>query len=298
MHKIIPHLWFDKKEQVHEAAKLYISLFKDSKIDNITSITNTPSGDCDIINFTLAGQKFMSISAGPYFKFNPAVSMFVVFDNEKEIEEVWNKLIDGGKALMPFNTYPWAKKYGWVEDKWGLTWQLSMSEHHKLEQKITPLLMFTKDKSGKTKEALEYYTQVFPNSKIDMVATYEKGEGDTEGFIKHSRFSLNGNNFMAMDSSGPHDFIFNEAISFIVKCDSQEEIDHYWSKLSAVPESEQCGWCKDKYDVSWQIVPKAMDAMMASGDKEKIGRVTQAFLKMKKFDIATLEKAAEGNNIK
>lgn len=292
MQKIVPHLWFDT--QAKEATAFYASLFKDSAIESIRTITGTPSGDCDIVNFKLAGQEFMAISAGPYFKFNPAISLFVVFDSEAEIESVWNKLIDGGKALMPFDTYPWAQKYGWLQDKYGLSWQLSLSEHHKLEQKITPMIMFTQDKAGKAKEAVEYYASVFPESKVDMLVPYEKGEGDVEGYIKHSRFTLCGQGFMAMDSSGPHEFVFNEAVSLIINCENQEEIDFYWEKLSAVPEAEQCGWLKDKFGVSWQVVPMAMNAMMASGDQEKINRVTQAFLQMKKFDIAALEWAYKG----
>ncbi len=289
MQKIVPHLWFDKEAK--EATAFYASLFENSKVKNITTITGTPSGDCDVVTFNLAGQEFMAIGAGPYFKLNPAISFFVVFDNEKEIEAVWNKLVDGGKVLMPYNTYPWAHKYGWLQDKYGLSWQLSWSEYHKLEQQITPLLMFTKDVAGKTKEAIETYTGIFPNSKTEMVVPYAKDDGDKEGFIKHSRFTLDGQNFMAMDSSMPHDFTFNEALSFVVNCDTQEEIDYYWGKLSAVPEAEQCGWLKDKYGVSWQIVPSAMNEMMTSGNKEKIARVTQTFLKMKKFDIKTLEDA-------
>jgi predicted 3-demethylubiquinone-9 3-methyltransferase (glyoxalase superfamily) len=294
MQKITPHLWFDKEAK--EATSFYASLFPNSKINNVSTITGTPSGDCDIVNFTLASQNFMAISAGPYFKLNPSISLFVVFDNEKEIEAAWNALIDGGKALMPYDTYPWAQKYGWLQDKYGLTWQLSWSEHHAMTQKITPLLMFTKDKAGKTKEAIEAYASIFPNSKIEMLVPYAKGEGDKEEYIKHARFTLNGQNFMAMDSSGPHAFSFNEAFSLIVHCDTQEEIDRYWEKLSAVPEAEQCGWLKDAYGVSWQIVPTVMNEMLASGDKEKTARVTQAFLKMKKFDIAALERAAEGKN--
>ncbi len=292
MQKIIPHFWFDKEAK--EATAFYVSLFPDSKIETVTTLHGTPSGDADMVSFSLAGKKFMAISAGPYFKINPSVSMFVVFESEAEIEAVWNKLIEGGQALMPLAAYPWAQKYGWLEDKYGLSWQLSMSEHHKMEQKITPLLMFTRTVSGKTKEAIELYTSIFPNSKIEMLVPYEKGEGDTEGFIKHSRFTLAGENFMAMDSSGPHAFSFNEAVSFVVNCDTQEEIDHYWEKLSAVPEAEQCGWLKDAYGVSWQIVPSMMQKMLASGDQEKIARVTQAFLKMKKFDIAALERAFAG----
>lgn len=291
MQKILPHLWFDKEAK--EATAFYASLFRDSKIDNVTTITGTPSGDCDIVNFQLSGQEFMAISAGPYFKFNPSISLFVTFASEAEMEAVWNKLIDGGVALMPYDTYPWAQKYGWLQDRYGLSWQLSSSENYTKEQ-ITPMLMFTKEKSGQAKEAIEFYTGIFPNSKTEVLVPYEKGENDTEGFIKHARFTLDGQDFMAMDSSGPHNFTFNEAISFIVNCDTQEQIDYYWEKLSAVPESEQCGWLKDKFGVSWQIVPTRMNEMMASGDKEKMERVTQAFLKMKKFDIAELERAYRG----
>lgn len=292
MKKIVPHLWFDTEAK--EATALYASLFQDSEVKNITTITGTPSGDCDIVTFTLAGQEFMAISAGPYFKFNPSISLFVVFDNEAEIETVWNKLIDGGKALMAYETYPWAHKYGWLQDKYGLSWQLSWSEHHHMAQKITPFLMFTKDKAGKAAKAIEMYTSIFPNSTTETVVPYTKDDGDKEGYIKHSRFTLNGQSFMAMDSSREHDFIFNEALSLIVHCDTQEEIDYYWEKLSAVPESEQCGWLKDKYGVSWQIVPTAMNEMLSSGDKAAVERVTQAFLKMKKFDIAALQRAYEG----
>lgn len=118
--KITPHLWFDKEAK--EAAKLYTSLFPGSKITNVTILHNTPSGDADIVSFVLSEQSFMAISAGPYFKFNPSISLFVVFDNEKDIKKVWDKLINGGKALMPYNTYPWAHKYGWLQDKYGLSW--------------------------------------------------------------------------------------------------------------------------------------------------------------------------------
>ncbi len=291
MKKITPHLWFDKEAK--EAAAFYATLFPDSKVKSVQTLTGTPSGDTDIVSFDLAGQPFMAISAGPIFKFNPSISMFTVFDSEAEIDEVWNKLVEGGKVLMEYQAYPWAKKYGWLEDRYGLSWQLSMSENHQLEQKITPLMMFTQDKAGLAKEAIGDYVNIFPNSKIEMEIPYGAGEGDTEGFIKHSRFSLNGNNFMAMDSSGPHKFIFNEAISFIVECEDQKEIDYYWGKLSAVPESEQCGWLKDKYGVSWQIVPVGMSKLLGSDDRETVNRVTQSFLKMKKIDIKKLEEAAE-----
>lgn len=292
MQKIVPHLWFDKEAK--EAAAFYTSLFKASKVNTVSTITDTPSGDCDIVSFTLAGQDFMSISAGPIFKFNPSISLFTVFDAEAEIDATWQKLVEGGKVLMPYQAWPWAKKYGWLQDKYGLSWQLSMSEHHQLGQKITPLLMYTGAMAGKARAAIALYSEIFPDSKVDLLSAYAKGEGDQEGFLKHARFRLFGQGFMAMDSSMKHDFNFNEAISLLVLCDSQEEIDRYWIALSADAKAEQCGWLKDKYGVSWQISPRIMGEMLAKGTREQKRRVTSAFLKMKKFDIATIKKAFDG----
>lgn len=292
MQKLVPYLWFDK--EAVEATALYTSLFPNSKVENVNSIKGTPSGDTDIVSFKLAGVSFSAISAGPIYKFNPSISLFAVFDSEAEIDKVWNNLVEGGKIYMEYQKYPWAHKYGWLQDKFGLSWQLSWSDNHQLDQKITPLLMFTQDKAGKAKEAIDMYTKVFPNSKIDMVVPYEKGDGDVEGYLKHSRFNLDGLGLMAMDSSAKHEFVFNEAISFMVSCDTQEEIDYFWGKLSAIPEAEQCGWLKDKYGVSWQIVPTALGRLMGSGTPEQTARVTQAFLQMKKFDIKKLEEAFQG----
>lgn len=107
-------------------------------------------------------------------------------------------------------------------------------------------------------------------------------------------FMLAGQWFTAMDSAYPHDFAFNEAISFLISCDDQQEIDYFWGKLSAVPEAEVCGWLKDRFGLSWQVSPAAMDEMMRDGSPEQIARVTQAFLQMKKFDLAELRKAYLG----
>lgn len=154
-------------------------------------------------------------------------------------------------------------------------------------QKIIPHLWFAKE----AKEAAKFYVSIFPNSKITNVTTlHDTPSGDCDVVS----FKLLGQPFMAI-SAGPL-FKFNESISFIVPCKTQKEIDYYWEKLSAVPESEQCGWLKDKYGLSWQIVPAEMDKMMATKDKGKLARVTEAFLKMKKFDLAELKKAAEGSS--
>ena len=296
---ITAHLWFDK--EAVEAANFYTSLLPDSEVTNITTLHDTPSGDCDIVSFTLAGQPFMGISAGPLFKFNPSISFMVNFDPAQDpdartrIDTVWAKLIEGGTALMPLDKYPFSERYGWVQDKYGLTWQLILTNPAGEKRPvIIPALLFVGDVCGKAEEAADYYISVFKDAQRGTIARYPAGmEPDKEGAIMFSDFQLLDQWFVAMDSAHEHKFAFNEAISFIVKCDTQAEIDYYWEKLSAVPEAEQCGWCKDKFGVSWQITPTAMDEMMAKGSPEQIARVTQAFLPMKKFDIAALQKAFE-----
>jgi predicted 3-demethylubiquinone-9 3-methyltransferase (glyoxalase superfamily) len=152
-------------------------------------------------------------------------------------------------------------------------------------QKIVPHLWFDKE----AKEAAEFYTSVFADSKITNITTLK----DTPtGDCDVVSFDLFGQPFMAI-SAGPL-FKFNEAISFIVRCQTQEEVDRYWERLSADPESEQCGWLKDRYGLSWQIVPTRVDEMLENGTEEQVARVTQAFLPMKKLDIATLERAYAG----
>jgi predicted 3-demethylubiquinone-9 3-methyltransferase (glyoxalase superfamily) len=293
MQKITPHLWFDKEAQ--EAAELYTSLFKDSKIENIAQIHDTPSGTADIVTIQLAGQRFMLLNAGPIFKFTPAVSFLIACQTKEEVEELWGVLFKGGTALMELGEYPFSAKYGWLQDKFGLSWQIMFMGDLPSKQKITPTIMFVGDVCGKAEEAMNFYTSIFQNSKVGGMMRYAEGEGpDKAGTIKHAAFTLEGQEFAAMDSAHEHHFTFSEAISFIVNCETQEEIDYFWEKLSAVPEAEQCGWLKDKFGLSWQIVPTAMDQMMASKDEEKLARVTQAFLKMKKFDIAQLQAAYDG----
>jgi predicted 3-demethylubiquinone-9 3-methyltransferase (glyoxalase superfamily) len=156
-------------------------------------------------------------------------------------------------------------------------------------QKITPHLWFDKE----AKEAAKFYTSVFPKSKIKNTTTLRN---TPSGAVDIVTIELLRQEFMLI-SAGPL-FKFNEAISFMVYCDTQKEIDYYWENLSAVPEAEQCGWLKDKYGLSWQIVPTVMNDMMKDKDKKKLARVTEAFLKMKKFDIKTLKRAYEGNKQK
>lgn len=295
---ITPHLWFDT--QAKQAAAFYCSVFPQSKIDSIAQLRDTPSGDCDVVSFTLHGQPFMAISAGPLFKFNPSVSFFVNFDPSRDpaarenLDKLWAALIDGGQALMPLDAYPFSQRYGWVQDRFGLSWQLILTDPAgEPRPAIVPSLMFTGDACGKAEEAGAYYRSVFEGSKPGQLVKYPAGMApDREGTVMFSDFRLGEGWFAAMDSAHPHGFGFNEAISFVVTCRDQAEIDRYWSQLSSVPEAEQCGWCKDRYGLSWQITPKLMDEILAAGDPATIARVTQAFLPMHKLDVAAIEAAA------
>ena len=290
MEKITPHLWFDNNAE--EAAKFYTSIFKNSKVKNVTTLHNTPSGTVEIFTIELLGQEFTLISAGPLFKFNPSVSFLVICNTKEEVNELWGNLSNGGMALMELGEYPFSEKYGWVQDKYGLSWQVIYVGDQKIKHRIIPTLLFVGKQYGKAGEAMNFYASVFENARVGDILHYSKGEEpDKEGTVKHASFILEGQEFAAMDSAREHDFEFNEAISFMVHCETQEEIDYYWGKLSAYPEAEQCGWLKDKYGLSWQIVPILMDEMLKDNDEKKIERVTESFLQMKKLNIAKLKEA-------
>ncbi|WP_271398077.1 VOC family protein [Salinicoccus roseus] len=296
---IVPHLWFDTEAE--DAVEFYMSIFPESKLTDRTTLHDTPSGDAQQLSFELYGYRFMAINAGPYFTFNPSISFFVNFDPlkddeaERNLEKTWNALIDGGTALMPLDEYPFSKKYGWVEDKFGVSWQLILGGPETGDwPKIVPSLMFIDQNLGKCEDALEFYLSVFENSRMGEIARFpEDTPPHLPGSIMYSDFMIEGQWFSAMDSAGPHEFNFNEAISLMVLCEDQKAVDYYWNALSAEPEAEQCGWLKDKFGVSWQIIPKEMNEMISNGSPEQLRKVTQAFLEMKKIDLEALKQAYE-----
>lgn len=293
MQKITLHLWFDK--EATQAAKFYTSIFENSQVTSSTTLRNMPSGDTDVVSFVLSGQAFNAISAGPLFKFNPSVSFLVACKTTHEAQTLWNDLIKGGRALMPLDSYPFSDRYGWLEDKYNISWQIMYVGNGKSTQKITPVLMFVGKVCGKANAAIEFYSSVFKHAKVGEITRYGKGEEpNKEGTVKYATFMLAGQQFAAMDSAREHNFSFNEAISLMVSCETQEEIDYYWERLSAVPEAEQCGWLKDRYGLSWQIVPRELNKMLQAGDAGQRARVTEALLKMKKFDVAKLQDAYAG----
>ncbi len=274
---IHPCLWFNG--QAKAAAQLYCSLFKNSSITADTPL---------VVKFELEGSEFMALNGGPEFKINPSISVFVLCESLEETNTLWQKLIEGGKALIPIDKYDWSERYGWLQDRFGLTWQISLNGDAPIQQKIRSCMLFTRERFGMAEKALNFYTSVFEHSSTDLLMHYHEGT-EHAGKVLYSEFKLNQQNLIAMDGPGVHDYTFNEGVSFVVECESQEEIDYYWEKLTKGGEESMCGWLKDQFGVSWQIVPAILGGLMS--DPEKAPKVMQAFLKMKKFDIETLLKA-------
>jgi predicted 3-demethylubiquinone-9 3-methyltransferase (glyoxalase superfamily) len=300
MKTIVPHLWYDKEAK--EAATFYASIFPESRIDHVGLIRGTPSGDCETVEFTLGGHPFMAISAGPYFKFNPSISFIVNHDPARDPQArehqdaAWAKLAEGGRVLMPLDQYPFSERYGWIQDRFGLSWQLILTRPEGEPRPfIIPSLMFTGAVAGKADEAIRYYVSAFAHSKRGQAQHYPPGmEPDPPTSLMFGDFNLNGGWFAAMDSARVHDWGFNEAVSLMLPCESQAEIDKYWKALSADPAGGQCGWTKDRYGVHWQVSAASMQRMLKEGSPAQLKRVTQSFLGMKKFDLAALERAYQG----
>jgi len=289
--RIVPFLWFDN--QAEEAIGFYTSLFKNSKVKAVTRYNEAgshasgmPKDSVMTVNFLIGGKEFVALNGGPVFKINPAITFMINCDSHDEINELWKKLSAGGTVMMELDTYPFSQKFGWLSDKYGVSWQLNMGNH---SQKITPLLWF----NGKAKEAIHFYTSLFEDSDISYIEYFGAGESGPQGAVKHATFSLDGEAFMAMDNNDK--FPFTTAISFVMNCRTQEELDYFWEKLSEGGDerAQQCGWLQDKYGVSWQIVPAMLGEILSGNDLVRSGRVMQAILQMKKIDIKTLQKAYE-----
>ncbi len=292
--KISPFLWFDN--QAEEAANFYTTTFRNSEVKILTrygkegaEASGTKEGTVMTAAFQIEGQEFVALNGGPIFKISPVISFFVNCDTTQEIDLLWQKLSDGGTILMELGNYPFSEKYGWVQDKFGVSWQLILQGR---KQKIAPCLMFAGAQHRKAEEAIRFYISVFRHSDIIQLERYKPGEGP-EGAVVHARFTINGQEFIAMDSHMELSMDFNPAISLVVNCETQEEVDYYWEKLSegGYEEAQQCGWLQDKYGVSWQIVPSALGELLGDPDPAKSGRVMRAMLQMKKIDIKTLQKA-------
>jgi predicted 3-demethylubiquinone-9 3-methyltransferase (glyoxalase superfamily) len=294
--EITPFLWSDN--QAEEAANFYASTFTKSKVRIVTrygeggaKASGRPQGTVMTVAFQIEGREFTALNGGPAFTFSPAISFFVNCETPEDIDRLWAKLSKGGEVLMELDKYPFSEKYGWIRDRFGVSWQLILPGQ---KQKIAPCLMFTGEQHRKAEEAIHFYISIFKNSGIIQLERYRAGEGP-EGAVVHAKFALNGQEFTAMDSHANMPLSFNPAISFVVSCVTQEDVDYYWGRLSegGDEKAQQCGWLKDRYGLSWQVVPKALDALLTDPNPEKSRRAWQAMLQMKKIDIEALKKAFE-----
>jgi len=294
--EIIPCLWF--KSEAEEAVKFYTCLFDEAAIANTSRYGKEgyeqhgmPEGTVLSMNFTLSGKNFLALNGGPHYSFTPAVSFFVVCESMVELENLWEGLANGGTVMMPLDNYEWSEKYGFLEDRFGVSWQLSFGKIADTGQKISSSYMFIVDQFGRGEEAVHFYTSIFNPSSIDGILRFPDQEGDLAGKVQHAQFKILGETFMIMENAFDHQFSITPAISQIIQCETQEEIDHYWEKLSEGGKEEQCGWLKDRYGISWQVVP----TMLSKGleDPAKAKKLMAAFMPMKKLDIETLEEAIQ-----
>ena len=298
MQRIVPHLWFD--DDAEAAVERYVDLVPGSAVGAIVrypeagrEIHGRIPGSVMTVDFRLGDTRLVALNGGPLFTFTPAGSLFVTLEHAADVDRLWEGLIDGGTALMPLDRYDWSERYGWLADRWGLNWQIALGSKADVGRTATPSLMYTGAEAGKAEEAIGFYATLFPGSSIDGILRHT-GSDQPPGSVAHAQLRLDGETLMVMDNAGA-DFAFSEALSLRVQCEDQDEIDRLWSALSAVPEAEACGWLKDRYGVSWQIGPRVLGEMMASGDRAAVERVTAAFMAMKKLDLPTLARAFAGS---
>jgi predicted 3-demethylubiquinone-9 3-methyltransferase (glyoxalase superfamily) len=301
---ISPFLWFDR--QAEEAVAFYCSVFERSRVGSIarygksaSEVSGQPEGAVMTIDFELEGQVFTALNGGPLFQFTPAVSFFVNGASREEVDRLWGRLSDGGTSLMELDEYPFSPRYGFLKDRFGIAWQLILPAADPGHgQKIVPSLLFVGDACGRAEEAIDFYTAAFRGlsgaSRVLSVSRYGAGQPGREGTVAHALFELRGHILAAMDGPGEHEFGFTPAISFVAHCDTQAEIDSLWERLSAGGSEGQCGWLEDRFGVSWQVVPRELERLMALTDPAVSERVMQAMLTMTRLDVEALRKAARG----
>ncbi|WP_018343734.1 VOC family protein [Cytophaga aurantiaca] len=276
---ITPCLWFNN--QAKEAAAMYCSVFKQSKITTQSAI---------VTEIDVAGQKFILLDGGPMFQPNASISFYYICEDAQELDLIWNTFSNEGVVMMPLDSYPWSEKYGWITDKFGISWQLALGKISDVGQKITPCLLFTGKQYGRVDEAIAHYASVFEHTTVDGILRYGVNElPDVEGKVKHAQISLDGQKLMLMESAAS-DFTFTEGVSLTVYCETQQEIDYYWSAFTASGEESMCGWLRDMFGVSWQIIPVMLGSIMS--DPAKAGKAAKAFMSMRKLNIEQIVQAS------
>lgn len=277
--KITPCLWFNG--QARDAAAIYCAAFKSSRIT-----AQSPF----VTGIEVAGQHLTLLDGGPMYKPNASISFYVGCETTEEFDQAWNVLSKGGQVVSKPEKSPWSEKYGWISDAFGISWQLGVQKKSDIAQKITPYLMFTGDQYGRADAAIKHYESVFKGGSTEGVVRYGPGDAPEQaGFVRHAEIALMNQKFMMSEVSSTS-VPFTEGISLTVHCEDQAEVDYYWTKLTEGGEESMCGWLKDRFGVSWQIVPTILTKLM--NDPIKAGKAAQAFMSMRKLDIEQIVQAS------
>lgn len=275
---ITPSLWFNGTAA--EAGAFYTAALPWT----VTKASGPMAVDLDV-----DGCHFTLINADDTYRPTPAISFILNFDPlmfdgdvsvaRRALDDTWAALSDGGETLMPLAEYPFAARYGWVQDRYGVSWQVMLTRPEGDPRPfVIPQLLFSGAVHGRAREAADFYTSLFSDAGIGTLVPYP---APADG-VMFGEFHVGRQWFSMMDSAAEHDFGFTPGVSLVVRCAHQSEIDRLWDALSAVPEAEQCGWLVDRFGVSWQIIPQDLDRLLA-----RPGAV-QRMLSMKKLVIAEL----------
>jgi predicted 3-demethylubiquinone-9 3-methyltransferase (glyoxalase superfamily) len=245
-----------------------------------------------VIKLCIGEMNVMLLDGGPKYSPNASISLFIGLTDENEIEQTYHTLIEGGEALMPLGTYPWSQKYGWLKDKYGFTWQIMKMENSPTDMMVWPSILFANQNYGHAEAFFEKYTKLFKQSSILQIERYGSYQPEYEGKIMYSQFILSDTMMSAMDGPGDHQHDLTEGVSLVIECDTQAEIDQNWDGLLVGGGVEsRCGWLKDQFGISWQVIPKILYDLM--NNPVMAPNVGQALSKMVKLDIDTLIKASK-----
>jgi predicted 3-demethylubiquinone-9 3-methyltransferase (glyoxalase superfamily) len=269
--KITPCLWFEYSAK--EAVEFYCETFRNSFIIESSELS---------VKFSLNNIEFVALNKSPNSTINDTISFSVYCGGEWEIERLYSVFSQGGEVIMPLGPYPFARKYAWVKDKFGVSWQLDVDPINN-PQNIVPSVMFVNDHAPKLKEAINFYHGIFPKPMMLFEVAYPPEIHMPEGCLRFAQHKLNGYIFNFMSNHERQESESNESVSFTVWCKDQEDINHYWNALnSKASKIGKFGWLQDKYGLWWQILPNNLGALLK--DKENL----QKLMQMEKINLADL----------
>lgn len=301
MPTIVPCIWLD--DEAEAAAAFYAEIFPSSAVRARTRYpggfdnpAGKPRGSVLTVEMDLMGAPFTLLNGGPSFRPDPAVSFFAHAHSLEETERMALALAEGGRFLMELAAYPWSPRYAWVEDRYGVSWQVMLRADASEEQRIQPSLLFCGEVFGRAEEALTFYASVFPEGEVGDLMHVDAATG-ADASLQYGLARLAGQELVAMDSGLEQEAAFSEGLSLQVLCRDQAEVDHFWSALAEGGQESRCGWLEDRFGLSWQVIPRPMLELMAASGGEGPGyeRAFQAMLEMDKLDVAALQAAYEGS---